>query len=57
MDMNKIQKYLWIACVVLSVVCMGAAAWACYELDGDMTCGAMAVVFAAAAVWGFKRIK
>ena len=27
MDLNKIQKGLWVACIVLSVICMFAAAW------------------------------
>ena len=57
MDLNKIQKGLWVACIVLSVICMVAAAWACVQLDGDFICCAMVVVFALAAYWGYKKLK
>ena len=43
--------------MVLSIICMAFAIWACVTLGGDLTCGVMAVVFAAAAYWGFKKIR
>ena len=56
MEMKKIQRYLWIACIVLSIICMIFAGWACYVLS-DLTCGIMVVIFAVAAFWGYQRIK
>lgn len=57
MDLNKIQKGLWVACIILSLICMCSAAWACFALEGDVLCGFMAVVFAVAAFWGFKKVR
>ena len=57
MDLKKIQKYLWLACAILSLICMGAAIWLCTTEAADTITYAMVVIFALASFWGYKRFK
>lgn len=57
MDLKKIQKYLWGACFVFSLICFGAAIWLCTTTEADMITYAMAGIFCMAMFWSIKNFR
>lgn len=57
MDLKKIQKALWIACLIFSLICFGAAIWLCTTTEADMITYAMVGIFCLAIFWSFKNLR